>query len=233
MFSLIETYHNSLGSKVERQYEPFELITKPAGPADITLELLLASQAHLGHSTSLWNPANQRYIFGIRQGIHIISLEATAAHLRRAAKIVRGVTWRGGIVLFVGTRPGMDRAVIEAAKRSGGYHIFERWVPGTITNRQHLLSTGRIAVIDPLDRPVHISKGEQAAVKPDLIICLNPLENLTMLHECGLHRIPTIGIIDTDCDPACVTYPIPANDDRLVVYLISTASTGYFPINLS
>ncbi|KAF3920732.1 hypothetical protein AA313_de0208251 [Arthrobotrys entomopaga] len=235
---------NKLGAVLEPHYKPHELITNPPSPSEITLEALLAAGAHLGHATALWNPANQRYIFGIRQGIHLISLDVILAHLRRAAKIVHGVSRAGGIIVFVGTRDGHERAVVEAAKRTLGCHITERWVPGTVTNKDQLLIDQKLRVVDSRDREIKLTRkqkeGLQAslatdkaaqkaetvqdtlqvphsfgAIRPDLVVCLNPLENQTMLHECTQYRIPTIGIIDTDVDPTCVTYPIPANDDSL------------------
>ncbi|TVY84929.1 Mitochondrial 37S ribosomal protein MRP4 [Lachnellula suecica] len=209
----------TLGSIVEEEYVPDSLVTNPPRPEDVTLELLLASQSHLGHSTSLWNPANQRYIFGIRQGVHIISLEETAAHLRRAAKVVEGVAYHGGLILFVGTRAGQAPAVVKAATMAKGCHLFEKWIPGSITNGDQILARCGIKVVDKDD--VDITYGfeekvaEWKALKPDLVVCLNPLENYVLLHECGLNNIPTVGIVDTDADPTWVTYPIPANDDSL------------------
>lgn len=210
-----------LGSIIEPFYEPHSLLTHPPKPEDVTLELLMASQSHMGHSTSIWNPANQRYIYGIRQGIHIISLEQTAAHLRRAAKVVEGVAYNGGLILFVGTRPGQDRCVIKAASLAKGCHLFQRWIPGTITNGDKILATCASKIVNEHDQVVegfdeHLR--EMAVLKPDLVVCLNPLENYICLHECGLHNIPTIGIIDTDANPTWVTYPIPANDDRYVLF---------------
>lgn len=198
-------------------YRPHELLTNPPRPSDVTLELLMASQAHMGHSTSLWNPANSKYIFGIREGIHIISLEVTAAYLRRAAKVVRSVAYHGGIILFVGTRAGQDRCVVKAAELAGACHLFQRWTPGTITNGNQILNRCRTKVVDRFDREMDgygNQLQERAVLKPDLVVCLNPLENYVMLHECGINNIPTIGIIDTDANPTWVTYPIPANDDR-------------------
>lgn len=209
----------TLGSVLDPFYEPRKLVTQPYGPNDITLELLMASQVHIGHATSLWNPANQRYIFGIRQGVHIISLEVTAAHLRRAAKVVEGVAYHGGLILFVGTREGQHRCVVKAAQLSKGCHLFTRWVPGSITNGNQLLTRCRIKAVDELDQEIEgevfqEKLAEHSSLKPDLVVCLNPLENYVLLHECGLNNIPTIGIIDTDANPTWVTYPIPANDDR-------------------
>jgi len=177
----------------------------------------MASQSHLGHATALWNPANSRYIYGIREGIHIISLDVTASHLRRACAVVRAVTERGGLVLFAGTRKGQDRAVIKAAQLAEGCHLFDRWIPGSITNGPQILSGCRTKVVDEFDKEVSGFQDQletKGSLKPDLVVCLNPLENRNLLHECGLNNIPTIGVIDTDANPTQVTYPIPANDDR-------------------
>ena len=161
---------------------------------------------------------NSRYIFGIRQGIHIISLDVTAAHLRRACRVVSGVAERGGLILFVGTRAGQDRCVVNAAKLAGGCHLFERWTPGALTNGHQILGTCKTKVVDEFDREVpgyEDNLADMPSLKPDLVVCLNPLENWVMLHECGMNAIPTIGIVDTDANPTWVTYPIPANDDSL------------------
>jgi small subunit ribosomal protein S2 len=179
----------------------------------------MASQSHLGHSTSLWNPMNQRYIFGVRQGVHIISLEVTAAHLRRAAKVVEGVAYHGGLILFIGTRAGHAPSVVKAASMAKGCHLFEKWIPGTITNGDQILHKCGIKAVDKDDERLDGFDEKIAdwkALKPDLVVCLNPLENYILLHECGANNIPTIGVIDTDADPTWVTYPIPANDDRFV-----------------
>lgn len=225
-----------LGSSLAAHYKPYELVVNPPRPQDITLELLLASQAHIGHATSLWNPGNSRYIYGIRGNkehgegpIHIISLEATAAHLRRACKVVSGVTERGGLVLFVGTREGQARSVVKAASLSKGCHLFTKWIPGSITNGQQILGKCAKKVVDEFDNEVpgfEDQLGTKAAVKPDLVVCLNPLENYILLHECGLNNIPTIGIIDTDANPTWVTYPIPANDDSLRAVQVIVGALG-------
>ena len=172
---------------------------------------------------------NSRYIFGIRQGIHIISLDVTAAHLRRACRVVSGVAERGGLILFVGTRPGQTRAVVKAAQLAGGCHLFERWIPGSITNGQQILGGCKLKVVDEFDREIPGYKKQlmdRPALKPDLVVCLNPLENWVLLHECGLNHIPTIGIIDTDANPTWVTYPIPANDDSLRCIQVIAGALG-------
>lgn len=108
--------------------------------------------------------------------------------------------------------------MVKAAQMAGGCHLFERWTPGSITNGHQILGQCKTKVVDELDREI---KGfdeelrERQVLRPDLVVCLNPLENWVMLHECGLNTIPTIGVIDTDANPTWVTYPIPANDDSL------------------
>ena len=120
-------------------------------------------------------------------------------------------------MLFVGTRDGQSRPVVKAAELAKGCHLFDRWTPGSLTNGIQILGKCRMKVVDQFDNEV---KGfstqleDLGALKPDLVVCLNPLENYVLLHECGLHNIPTIGVIDTDANPTWVTYPIPANDDR-------------------
>ncbi|KAI0530223.1 hypothetical protein GGR58DRAFT_518651 [Xylaria digitata] len=208
----------SLGTHLEQRYRPGDLFLNPPGPKDVTLELLMASQAHMGHHTSLWNPANARYIYGIRQGIHIISLEQTAAHLRRAARVVEEIAYRGGLILFVGTRPGQTQIVTQAARLARGCHLFTKWTPGSITNSDVILNGMQIQMLDENDEPLegfdrHLI--ERRPLVPDLVVCLNPLENYTLLHECALANVPTIGVVDTNTEPTWVTYAIPANDDSL------------------
>ncbi|KAE8162010.1 ribosomal protein S2, flavodoxin-like domain-containing protein [Aspergillus tamarii] len=207
-----------LGSSVTDAYKPEDIIRNPPKPSDVTLELLLASQTHLGHSTSRWNPQNSRYIFGIRDGIHVVSLDVTAAYLRRAAKVVEEVAARGGLILFVGTRKGQKRYVVRAAELAKGYHIFERWIPGSLTNGQQILGHCETKVVNAMDDEIpkyREALADRSVLKPDLVVCLNPLENVVLLHECGLNNVPTIGVIDTDADPTRVTYPIPSNDDSM------------------
>lgn len=209
-----------LGSSVERHYSPGDLIRNPPYPKDITLELLMASQTHLGHNTSLWNPANSRYIHGIRSGVHIISLEQTSVHLRRAARVVEEIAYRGGIILFVGTRKGQSDMVVRAAELAGGCHLFNKWQSGTITNRDQMLAKSKMRIVNEQDSDIsgdgfkaHLAN--RRPLIPDLVVVLNPLENFVLLRECAGATVPTIGLIDTDADPGRVTYAIPGNDDSL------------------
>ena len=220
----------SLGSVNEGEYyNPQKFENNPPSIDEITLPLLLASQTHLGHATSLWNPRNSSYITGIRDGIHIISLEVTASYLRRACKVVYEVAKRGGLILFVGTRDRQQDIVVKAAMLAGGYHIFDRWVPGSLTNGQQILRHCGMQIVDAKDQEITALRPylkDQPVRRPDLVICLNPLENEVCLHECGLFNLPTIGVIDTDADASWVTYPIPANDDSIRSIVLLAGAMG-------
>ena len=203
----------------ERPYKPWEMLTNPPRAEELTLPMLLANQCHLGHATALWHPANSSYIFGIREGIHIISLEITMSYLRRAAKIIQEVAYRGGLILFVGTTKGMRDITVSAAKRAQGYHIFTRWIPGSLTNGQQILGHCDVSIVNAQDqvlgqytRPLKENEAKRV-LRPDLVVMLNAMDNTVCLNECGLYNVPTIGIVDTDVNPTWVTYPVPANDD--------------------
>lgn len=214
----LEKTTDKLGSAVVERFNPSTLLRDPPRPEDVTLELLMSSQCHMGHHKSLWNPANQRYIYGVRSDIHIISLEETAAALRRAAKVVEQVAYLGGLLLFVGNRKGQMEITARAAELAGACHLFTKWVPGTITNRDQILGKEELKIVDEKDQ---VAPGferhllERRPVMPDLVVVLNPLQNFTLLHECAQENIPTIGLIDTNADPTKVTYVIPGNDDSL------------------
>lgn len=140
------------------------------------------------------------YAYGVRAGITIIDLDHTLPLLRRAASLVRAVAYAGGQIVFVGTRPDIRPAVQKAAERLGkqGYHVGERWLPGTLTNKLQMFG-------------YQATKTQK--ITPDLVVLLNPLANMNAIHECALNHIPTVGVIDTNADPRIVMYPIPANDE--------------------
>jgi len=217
----LEKIFNAMGAKPVKRYDPLDVLRDPPRPEDVTLEMLMAAQTHLGHHRSIWNPHNSRYIYGTRQGIHIISLEQTAAHLRRAARVVEEVAYKGGLILFAGTRKGHMPIVAKAAAMAGACQLFTKWTPGSITNRDLILGKQPVKVVDEHDQTIEGFNTHLDTVRPlvpDLVICLNPIENFTMLYECGLQSIPTIGVIDTNANPSWVTYTIPANDDRWVFF---------------
>lgn len=224
---------DTIGSHIQPGYSPRQLLNNPPEMANTGLPALIAAQAHLGHSTALWNPLTQPFIYGIRNGVHIFNLDLTLSHLRRAAEVIKGIAMNDGNILFVGTRPGQKRSVVEAARRSGGYHVFERWIPGTITNGKQVVGHGIVKHLITKHRrnstPTSNPSSAPNSIVPDLVVVLNPLENRNLLQECARGRVPTIGIIDSDVDPRLVTYSIPANDDSirctsLIVGLLSRAA---------
>ncbi|KAJ1899920.1 hypothetical protein LPJ66_001813 [Kickxella alabastrina] len=228
--------------------------------SSLTLETMMAAGMHLGHSASLWNPMNLPYIFGEREGIHVINLEVTMAALRRSAHFVRQVAYHGGLVLFAGARKDHRQMAVDAALLAEQYFVTGKWIPGTLTNPRPLLGKHIMYVEEIWDvaeakdfanyttpanaaeeeaelaggkrggrksntRYLKMVEEEKAKLKkegdglktykPDLIIALNPLECKTMLAECKLAHVPTVGIVDTNCDPRLVTYPVPCNDDSM------------------
>ncbi|CCK68971.1 mitochondrial 37S ribosomal protein uS2m KNAG_0B05380 [Huiozyma naganishii CBS 8797] len=205
-----------LGADIKDVYFPYKDVSSPLSIEKITLERLMSAGVHLGQSTSLWRSSTQPYIYGTYKGIHIIDLNQTLSHLKRAANVIEGVVENGGIVLFLGTRDGQKRALEEAAKKTNGYFVSSRWIPGTLTNPTEISGLWDKMEVDMLDKPTgrQLTVDEKMCiVKPDLLVVLNPTDNRNALYEAMKTRIPTIGIIDTDSEPSMVTYPIPGNDD--------------------
>jgi small subunit ribosomal protein S2 len=221
-----------IGSVVKDVYRPHKDIFDPPNIRETSIASLLASGAHLGHSTALLRQNNQPFVYGIRDGIHIIDLDVTLTYLRRAAKIAEGIAERGGIVLFVGTMEGQERSLQVAANRAHGCYVHTRWIPGTLTNPTQISGAWDRLEVDMADSPTGRKLAPnltKTIVKPDLVVILNPVENRNLINECIATRVPTIGIIDTNSEPSLVTYPIPANDDSLratdlIVGVISKAS---------
>lgn len=207
-----------LGANVEQVYSPHKDVHSPLPPEKLSINKLLEAGVHLGQSKSIWRPSTQPFIYGEYKGIHLIDLNKTLSSLKRASMVVEGIAERGGVILYVGTREGQKRALEEAAKRTNGYYISTRWIPGTLTNSTEISGVWERHEVDFADKPTNreLAPAETAGIcKPDLIVVLNPTENRNALRESMQARIPTIGIIDTDSEPSMVTYPIPGNDDSL------------------
>lgn len=190
-------------------------------PHDLTIAKMLAAGLHLGSSVNLWNPRTQPFIFGERAGIHIFNLEITIAYLRRACSFTREVAANGGIIVFLTSKREFASAVIDAAFNSNSYYVYDRWIPGTITNRENVLKPDYV-----YDKTKKRYKTKY--YKPDLLIIANYADNKTAVAEATKMNVPTIAIIDSDQNPGGVTYPIPGNDDsvrgiELVLGLLSTA----------
>ncbi|KAI9228758.1 MAG: ribosomal protein S2, flavodoxin-like domain-containing protein [Piptocephalis tieghemiana] len=200
-------------------------------PDELNIQTLMEAGLHIGHSRTAWDHRTLPYIFGTRSGISIINLELTLGHLRRACGLVKDIAYSGGIILFIGTRPEMDGVARSAAAVCGGYYVSTRWLPGTISNADEVLSPrhqytyvssraklqgeldiSKLADID-VGGPEVEGENDDKAFKPDVVVLLNPLDNIPALTEANRAFIPTIGIVDSNCNPSLVSYPIPGNDD--------------------
>ena len=160
--------------------------------ARTSVRQLFEARVHLGHKSGVWDPRMKPYLFGSRAGLHIIDLDKTLLHLRRALNVAGHVAYRNGIILFVNERSQFERIVQKAARDCGEYFVTQRWTGGTLTNSQMLLGTLRL---------------------PDLIIFLSVPPSKTGIKEAAMCNIPSIGVLDSDCNPNLITYPVPGNDD--------------------
>jgi len=204
---------------------------------DFTLRQLLEAGVHFGHHTRRWNPRMAPYLFGIRNQVHIIDLQQTVPMLDRALKAVRDVTANGGRVLFVGTKRAAAEHVAEAANRCGQYYVNHRWLGGMLTNWKTITgSIKRLRTIEEmlagdvqgltkkevLDVTRDQEKLERAlgGIKemgglPDILFIIDTNKEKLAVEEANKLGIPVIAILDSNSDPAGITYPIPGNDDAL------------------
>jgi small subunit ribosomal protein S2 len=196
---------------------------------------LLEAGAHFGHQTHRWNPKMDRYIFGSRSNIHIIDLSQSIPLLHQALVKVREVAAAGGRVLFVGTKRQASDPVATAAKRCAQYYVNHRWLGGTLTNWRTV--SGSIARLRELEG-VLTGEGQGRSKKellqltrerdklelslggikdmggiPDIMFVIDTNKEAIAILEARKLNIPVIAILDTNCDPDGITYPIPGNDD--------------------
>jgi small subunit ribosomal protein S2 len=205
---------------------------------EITMKELLEAGVHFGHQTRRWNPKMKEYIFGERNGIHIIDLQKTLKMFREAARYVADVAAQGKSVLFLGTKRQAQEAIAEEANRCGIFYVNHRWLGGTLTNwvtlqksikRLKLLKSmsedGRMAQFSKkegarLDRELkHLQQNfagvENMATLPDLMFVIDPNAEVIAVREARRMGIPVVAIVDTNCDPELVDWVIPGNDDAL------------------
>ncbi|MBU2168239.1 MAG: 30S ribosomal protein S2 [Alphaproteobacteria bacterium] len=202
---------------------------------EFSMRTLLEAGAHFGHQTHRWNPKMERYIFGSRSNIHIIDLSQSIPLLHQALVAVREVAAKGGRVLFVGTKRQASDPVAEAAKRCAQYYMNNRWLGGTLTNWKTV--SGSIQRLRELDALLETGgEGRQkkelltltrerdklelslGGIKdmgglPDIMFVIDTNKEAIAILEARKLNIPVIAILDTNCDPDGITYPIPGNDD--------------------
>ncbi len=179
---------------------------------DFTMRQLLESGAHFGHQSHRWNPKMAPYIYGARNSIHIIDLAQTVPLLHQALKAVSDTVAKGGRVLFVGTKRQAAIEIAEAAKRSAQYFVNSRWLGGMLTNWKTIsASILRLRKLDEM-----LGEGAKGLTKKERLMLTREREKL----EKALGGIKDMGgtpdlvfVIDTNCDPDGITFPVPANDD--------------------
>jgi len=205
---------------------------------EITMKELLEAGVHFGHQTRRWNPKMKEYIFGERNGIHIIDLQKTLKMFRDAARYVAEMAAQGKSVLFLGTKRQAQEAIAEEATRCGMFYVNHRWLGGTLTNwvtlqksikRLKLLKAmsedGRMAQFSKkegarLDRELkHLQQNfsgvENMTTLPDAMFVIDPNAEVIAVREARRMGIPVVAIVDTNCDPDLVNWVIPGNDDAL------------------
>ena len=199
---------------------------------------LLEAGVHFGHQSKRWNPKMKPFIFEKRNALHIINLGATVHQLDAATKFLSAIAARGGKVLFVGCKKQAQEAIKEAAEACGQYYVNQRWLGGTLTNRATIRkSVARMTYIEQLEKqPEYSKKGNQeisalrregeklkrnlAGIRtmeklPDAMIVIDTVRESIAIAEARRLNIPTVAIVDTNADPALVTYPIAGNDDAI------------------
>jgi small subunit ribosomal protein S2 len=202
---------------------------------DYSMRQLLEAGVHFGHQAHRWNPKMGEYIFGTRNNIHIIDLAQSVPMLHRALQAVSDTVAKGGRVLFVGTKRQAADAVADAAKRSAQYYVNSRWLGGMLTNWKTI--SGSIARLRKVDEI--LAGGGQGLTKkerlmlarekekleralggikdmggtPDLIFVIDTNKEQLAIQEAKRLGIPVAAIVDTNCDPDDITFPVPANDD--------------------
>jgi small subunit ribosomal protein S2 len=202
---------------------------------DFSMRQLLEAGVHFGHQTHRWNPKMAPYIFGARSNVHIIDLSQTVPLLHQALKMVSDTVAKGGRVLFVGTKRQASDIVADAARRSAQYYVNSRWLGGMLTNWKTISnSIQRLRKLDEMlaSETLGLTKKERLNLErerdkldralggirdmgstPDMMFVIDTNKEAIAVQEARRLGIPVIAIIDSNCDPDVVDYPIPGNDD--------------------
>ena len=205
---------------------------------DIQMKDLLEAGVHFGHQTRRWNPQMKRFIFMERNGIYIIDLQKTLKCLQDAKAVIQKVVRGGGHVLFVGTKKQAKPIIVEDAGRCGMYYVTERWLGGMLTNFKTIRTS--IKRLHDLDRMAADGTFEKLAKKevsrlsrererlqfafqgikempglPALVFVIDTKKEKIAVAEANRLGIPIVGVVDTNCDPSVIDFPVPGNDDAI------------------
>ena len=203
---------------------------------DISMRQLLEAGVHFGHQTQRWNPKMASYIFGDRNGIHILDLSKTVPLLHQALVTIEATVAAGGRVLFVGTKRQASEPIARFAKQSAQYYMNSRWLGGTLTNwntisnsikrlrelEETLTAEGSKGLTkkeilqltrerDKLERALGGIK--DMGGRPELMVVIDTNKEAIAIAEAKTLGIPVVAILDSNCDPDLIDYPIPGNDD--------------------
>ncbi len=216
----------------------------------VSMAQLLEAGAHFGHQTHRWNPKMKPYIFGDRNGVHIIDLSQSVPLFARALDFVRGTVQAGGKVLFVGTKRQAQEPIAEAARRSGQHYVNHRWLGGMLTNWKTI--SGSIKKFKQLEEQlsgdtVGLTKKEILKLTrerdkfelslggirdmgglPDVIFIIDVNKEELAVKEANVLGIPVVAILDTNTDPTGIAFPVPGNDDAsraILLYVNAIADT--------
>jgi len=204
--------------------------------SNVSMKAMLEAGVHFGHQTSRWNPKMSRFIFGERNGVHILDLQKTAKELKKACAFVKEESKKGAKFLFVGTKKQAQEAIQTEAARCGAYCIHEKWLGGTLTNFQTVKkSIERMNELEKWEASgvfKAISKKEASRltkelarlqkllggirdmkVLPDIVFVIDPVDTAGAVRESHVLGIPVVAVCDTNADPELITMPIPGNDD--------------------
>ena len=213
----------------------------------ISMKQLLEAGVHFGHQTRRWNPKMAKYIFTERNGIYIIDLQKTVKKVEEAYKFVKEVAETGKPILFVGTKKQAQEAIKEEAERCGMYFVNERWLGGMLTNHQTIqtrikklrelekMEEEGVFNVLPKKEVIKLNAEKEKLEKylggikdmpelPGAIFVVDPRKENIAIQEAHRLGIPVVGIVDTNCDPDELDFPIPGNDDAIrAVKLITGA----------
>lgn len=204
----------------------------------ISVKQLLEAGAHFGHLTAHWHPKMKSYIFTKRNGIHIIDLEQTVSMLEKACNYIRDLVSSGQSILFVGTKKQAQEIIEQEAKRCGMYYVNQRWLGGMLTNfatiqaridylvrledkkdkgeLDYLGKKERMRIEKEIARLNRLFGGfKEMTSLPGALFIVDPTKERIALSEAKRVAIPVVAIVDTNCDPTDIDYPIPANDDAI------------------
>lgn len=204
---------------------------------EFSMRQLLEAGVHFGHHTRRWNPKMRPFIFGVRNGVHILDLQQTVPMLDQSLRIIRDIVAGGGRVLFVGTKRQAQEKIAESAKRSGQYYVNHRWLGGMMTNWKTVaLSIARLKELEMIfsrEKSGYTKKEElmlrremdkleksiggikDMGGQPDALFVIDTNKEEIAIQEANKLGIPVIAIIDSNSNPDGVNFPIPGNDDAL------------------